>query len=499
MFYMAAWKGGQPAGDCRGKHLPLVLTIWNCTLHFRSEETLVQAQRPVLVAEQRQKLNPRMLQSIKILAMPVAELTEEIQAEIEANPALEVLDDHSEVSLESYAEDKADSPSDSWEDENADFSYSSASPDDDSKRKFLEGAIALPESLQEHLLAQLCMLPLSPATRELGERLIQNLDESGFHTTDPYELCAGCPREAIDEAMAAVRTLDPCGTCVADYRESLLVQAQLDPEAPEGAIEVLRDHLDSLEKGRKAEVRKALKLKEGQFEAILAYVKSLSPFPGRLFCTEQTRYVVPDLAIRVEDNEFIIELNDEIIPVLGINPFFAELSSRKAGAKEIEAFVKGNIEKAKFFIGSIQQRNATLVKVARAIVKFQPRFFLEGPRAMQPLTLRDVADEVGVHETTVSRIANGKYVQTEWGIMELRRFFTNAVPSTASSVDQHSKEGVKAVLKEILAEEKGGDGALSDREIVDILAGRGIKIARRTVAKYRGELDMDSSFSRRKH
>ena len=459
----------------------------------------MQAQRPVLVAEQRQKLNPRMLQSIKILAMPVAELTEEIQAEIEANPALEVLDDHTEVSLESYAEDKADGPSDSWEDENADFSYSSASPDDDSKRKFLEGAIALPESLQEHLLAQLSMLPLGPATRELGERLIQNLDEAGFHTTDPYELCAGCPREAIDEAMAAVRALEPCGTCVADYKESLLVQARLDPEAPEGAVEVLREHLEDLEKGRKAEVRKALKLREGQFEAILAYVKTLSPFPGRLFSTERTRYVVPDLAIRVEDNEFIIELNDEIIPVLGINPFFAELSSRKAGAKEVEAFVKGNIEKAKFFIGSIQQRNATLVKVARAIVKFQPRFFLEGPRAMQPLTLRDVADEVGVHETTVSRIANGKYVQTDWGIMELRRFFTNAVPSTASSADQHSKEGVKAVLKEILEAEKGGDGALSDREIVDILAGRGIKIARRTVAKYRGELDLDSSFSRRKH
>jgi RNA polymerase sigma-54 factor len=459
----------------------------------------VQAQRPVLVAEQRQKLNPRMLQSIKILAMPLAELTEEIQAEIETNPALEVLADRSEVSLESYAEEKADSPSDSWEDENADFSYSSASPDDDSKRKFLEGAIALPESLQEHLLAQLRMLPLSPAARELGERLIQNLDEEGFHTTDPYELCAGCPREAIDEAMAAVRALEPCGTCVADYKESLLVQAQLDPEAPEGAVELLRGHLEDLEKGRKAEIRRALKLKESQFEAVLAYVKTLSPFPGRLFSTGQTRYVIPDLAIRIEDNEFIIELNDEIIPVLGINPFFAELSSRKAGAKEVESFVRGNIEKAKFFIGSIQQRNATLLKVARAIVKFQPRFFLEGPRAMQPLTLKDVAEEIGVHETTVSRIANGKYVQTEWGIMELRRFFTNAVPSTASSADQHSKEGVKAVLKEILEAEKGGDGALSDREIVDILAGRGIKIARRTVAKYRGELDMDSSFSRRKH
>jgi RNA polymerase sigma-54 factor len=161
--------------------------------------------------------------------------------------------------------------------------------------------------------------------------------------------------------------------------------------------------------------------------------------------------------------------------------------------------VKGNIEKAKFFIGSIQQRNATLIKVAKAIAKYQAKFFIDGPQAMQPLTLKDIADEVGVHETTVSRIANGKYVQTEWGIMEIRRFFTNAISSTSSSTAQHSKESVKATLREILNSEKGEAPALSDRELVDILAERGIKIARRTVAKYRGELDMDSSFSRRKH
>lgn len=459
----------------------------------------MQAQRPVLAAEQRQKLNPRMLQSIKILAMPIAELTEEIQAELDANPALEVLDDRTEVSLETYAEEKGESPSDNWEDENADFNYSSSDGDEDSKRKFLEGAISLPETLQEHLLSQFRIIPLSPGKRDLGERLIQNLDDNGFHRTDPAELCPFCSREDLEEVMTIIRGLDPSGTCTADYKESLLVQASMDPNAPAGVIEALGEHLDSLEKGKHAEIRKSLKLKDAQFDEALDYIKTLSPFPGRLFSTEKTRYVVPDLAIRIEGNEFVIELNDEIIPVLGINPFFSELSAKKGGEKDTISFVKGNIEKAKFFIGSIQQRNATLIKVARAIVKYQSKFFIDGPQAMQPLTLKDIADEVGVHETTVSRIANGKYVQTEWGIMEIRRFFTNAISSTSSSTAQHSKESVKATLREILNSEKGEAPALSDRELVDILAGRGIKIARRTVAKYRGELDMDSSFSRRKH
>jgi RNA polymerase sigma-54 factor len=203
--------------------------------------------------------------------------------------------------------------------------------------------------------------------------------------------------------------------------------------------------------------------------------------------------------MRIENNELVIELNGEIIPTLGINPFFAELSARKGPDKEAAGFARENIEKAKFFIGSIHQRNETLVKVARAIAKFQMSFFLEGPQAMQPLTLKDVAEEIGVHETTVSRIANGKYVQTEWGIFELRRFFTNAIAATVSSAAQHSKESVKATLMEILNSEQGESPALSDREIMDILRRRGIQIARRTVAKYRGELALDSSFSRRKH
>lgn len=463
----------------------------------------MQVQRPALVAEQRQKLNPRMLQSIKILALPVAELTEEIQAELEANPALEVVDDRTEDSLEAYSEERLDSSADIWDDENADFEYkSSGDGDEDSKHKFLEGAISLPETLQEHLLTQLRILPLEEKLLGLGERLIQNLDEDGFHITPPPELCPQCPAELLEEAIGIVQRLDPQGTCCSNYLESLAIQARLAPHAPEGTLEVLSKHVESLEKGRFADIRKALQIKDPQFQVILDFIKTLSPFPGRHFSTEKTRYVIPDLAIRIEDGEFIIELNDEIIPVLGINPFFAKLSGEKTSdrsKKAANAFVRDNIEKAKFFIGSIQQRNQTLLNVAKAIVKHQGEFFLQGPKAMQPLTLKDIAQEIGVHETTVSRIANGKYVQTDWGIFEIKRFFTNAVASTASSAEVHSKEGVKAVLKEII--ESGGEtiASLSDRELVDILARRGIKIARRTVAKYRGELSLDSSFGRRKH
>lgn len=463
----------------------------------------MQVQRPVLVAEQRQKLNPRMLQSIKILAMPVVELAEEIRAELETNPALEMIEDRSEVSLDAYEEAKRDD-AEGWEDDGTDYGPSPSYESDgqeDAKRKFLEGAVALPETLQQHLLAQFRILPLSAADKELGERLIQNLDDNGFHQVKPEELCpSACSDSKLQKIMALIQGLDPAGTCTAGYKESLLVQAAMDPDAPAGVLDILGEHLDSLEKGKHAEIKKSLKLKDAQFDAAFAYIKTLSPFPGRRFSNEKTRYVVPDLAIRLEDDEFVIELNDEIIPVLGINSFFAELSKDKDKGREALAFARGNVEKAKFFIGSIRQRNATLVKVAAAVAKFQARFFREGPQAMQPLTLKDVAEEVGVHETTVSRLANGKYVQTEWGILELRRFFTNAVSSTGDKgAGTHSKEGVKATLKKILEDEaNSGRAALSDRELMAILAGRGIKIARRTVAKYRGELDLDSSFSRRK-
>ncbi|PKL23182.1 MAG: RNA polymerase sigma-54 factor [Spirochaetae bacterium HGW-Spirochaetae-3] len=456
----------------------------------------MQFQRPSIIQEQRQKLSPQMIQSIRLMALPLQELKEEIQQEIEANPALEVIEDRSTMSLESIPEEKeSDSEAVQRFENSSDPGFSRSNDDDsDSKRMFLEGAITVAETLQEHLLWQLRLQPISQAQRAIGERLIQNLDADGFHKEDPYLLCKGSSRASVDSVMEIVRGLEPIGVCVMDFRESLLVQTGMTPDAPPKTVEIVRDHIDLLERGKHQEIQKILKMSDKEMGDALAFIKALNPFPGRQYSAEETRYVTPDVQVKLKDGEFVIVINDEEIPVIGINPFFDRLSGEKHD-KETDVFVKDNIRKARWFIQSIQQRNRTLLKVVRSIVEFQRPFFARGPKHLAPLTLKDIAGEVGVHETTISRIAGKKYVQTDWGIFELRYFFTNSISGSGSGGSRFSKSGVKQVIKEIIENETN---AMSDQDITDILARKGIKLARRTVAKYRGELNMDSSFGRKR-
>jgi len=461
----------------------------------------VQLQKPALVAEQRQKLSPQMIQSIRLMALPLQELKEQIQEEIETNPALEVVSDSSVLSLETLPESddrSATESSDPFEN-SSDPGYASRSgSDDDSKRMFIEGAIARPETLQEHLLWQLRLQRLDEGRRALGETLIQNLNDDGFHKEDPFLLASAYATDVVEQMLQVVRGFEPMGTCTADYRESLLVQASLDPEAPAAALALLKDHIELLEKGKHAEIQRRLRLTDAEMRAALTFIKGLAPFPGRAYSTEEPRYVLPDIMVKLKDGDFVIVLNDEEIPVLGIDPFFDRLAEKteteRTRDRVTSAYVRDNIKRAKFFIRSIHQRNQTLLKVTRAVVEYQRGFFAEGPKRLAPLTLKDVAEEVGVHETTVSRIANRKYLQTDWGIFELRYFFTNSISGAGSHGSKYSKEGVKQVIKEIIQSE---ESVLSDRDIMEVLARKGIKLARRTVAKYRGELDLDSSFGRK--
>ncbi|MBN2874230.1 MAG: RNA polymerase factor sigma-54 [Spirochaetales bacterium] len=455
----------------------------------------MQFQRPSIIQEQRQKLSPQMIQSIRLMSLPLQELKDEIQLEIEANPALEVVEDRSTMSLESISEERvSDSDAQRLFENSSDPGFSRSNDDDsDSKRMFLEGAITSPETLQEHLLWQLRLQPISSTKRELGERLIQNLDADGFHKEDPYTLCRGSSTETIDQVMAIVRGLEPVGVCVRDFRESLVVQTMALPDAAPFALEIVRDHIELLEHGKHQEIQKRLRMTDDEMDAALSFIKALNPFPGRQYSAEETRYVTPDVQVKLKEGEFVIVINDEEIPVIGINPFFDRLSSEKHD-KETSVFVKDNIRRARWFIQSIQQRNRTLLKVVRSIVEFQRPFFARGPKYLAPLTLKDIASEVGVHETTISRIAGKKYVQTDWGIFELRYFFTNSISGSGSGGSRFSKSGVKQVIKEIIENETN---AMSDQDITDILARKGIKLARRTVAKYRGELNMESSFGRK--
>jgi RNA polymerase sigma-54 factor len=199
----------------------------------------------------------------------------------------------------------------------------------------------------------------------------------------------------------------------------------------------------------------------------------------------------------MKEGEFFLILNDEEIPVLGINPFFTEImkNGKEKSEKNLKAFVNSNVKDARWFIRSIHQRNQTLLKIAKAIVEFQRDFFIKGPKYLVPLTLKDIAEEVEVHETTVSRITTAKYVQTEWGIFELKHFFSNSISGAGSQGSRFSKEGVKEIIREII-ENDSSDKHLSDQKISDLLKKQGINIARRTVAKYRNELDIDSSYRR---
>ncbi|TVR51435.1 MAG: RNA polymerase sigma-54 factor [Spirochaetaceae bacterium] len=459
----------------------------------------MQSQKPYLVQEQRLKMSPQLYQSIQIMAMPIQDLRFRIQQEVEANPALEILEEKPTVSLDESPPKNSEELEYFENSSDPGFTQRYDDESSDNKRQFMEGALTRPESLHEHLFWQLRLQPISSEFFSLGELLIQNLDANGFHREPPRVLVPEDRWDDLDRMQDMIRSFEPVGTCVADFHESLLVQARLAEDAPAFVEDVIAEHLDLLERGRYAEIARKLKTDEETVLECLAFIRTLTPFPGRLFSSDSPTYVVPDLLVTMKDGRFVIIMNDEEIPVLGMNSFFTELAgSRSAGDgadKTAKRFAASNIKNAQWFINSIHQRNRTLLKTARAILDFQRDFFLKGPKFLVPLTLKDIANEIGVHEATVSRIANGKYMQTEWGIFEIRYFFTNSISGAGSSGSRFSKEGVKQTIREIL-EQEAGTRHMSDQKIADLLSKRGIKIARRTVAKYRGELDISSSYER---
>jgi RNA polymerase sigma-54 factor len=462
----------------------------------------VQAQRQGFVQEQRFRMSPQLFQSIEMMALPVVDLREKIEEELERNPALEVLEDKSVVSLDAAYPPKKEE--DDYFEATSDSGFISRFSNEaaDEHYKFIEGALARPETLQDHLLWNLRLTPAGERLRRIAELIIGNLDEDGFHKEPPEILLKGEAPGEIREALDLVRSLDPPGCAVADYRESLAVQARMLPDAPRGMEQAL-EYLELMERGKFAATAKKLNLGEDEVRIIFKRIQEeLTPFPGRVFASgEGTRYVVPDVQVVVREGDFVIVLNEEEIPVLGISPFFMKVAERKkadgsgarAEPKPVRDFARENIKEARWFIQSINQRNHTLLRVSRAIVEFQREFFVNGPKYLAPLTLRDIAGELGLHETTISRTANGKYMQTEWGIFELRYFFTNSISGMGSGGSRYSKEGVKEIIRELITEEKQH---FSDQEIVELLARRGVSLARRTVTKYRNELDLGSSYYR---
>lgn len=453
----------------------------------------MQFQKPVLKQEMKLKMSPQLLQSINLLALPLQNLKLKIKEEVEKNPALEFVNENQSVSFDEIVDKKREDFDPFENSSDAGYSTSKWQGSDNSKRQFMEGTISREESLQEHLISQLHIQSLSEKEMEIGELLIYNLDDNGFHLENPELLVSEKDIHLMGKVKTIVQQLDPIGVCTKDYIESLLVQTDIIGRYTEGTKEVIANHLELLNRGKFLEISKKTGLSLDDIDDILYYIKYLDPFPGRQFSFEKPSYVIPDLIVKKRDGDFFLTINEEEIPILQINSYFEELMDKSAEAgkeqKEINRFVNSSIKDARWFMNTINLWNSTLLKTARAIVEFQRDFFRKGPKYLVPLTLKDIANEIDMNESTISRISRGKYIQTEWGVFELKYFFTNAVSSG------NSKTAVKEIIKEIIEESKS-EKKLSDQKISDLLKMRGINIARRTVAKYRKELDIMPSFRR---
>lgn len=418
-----------------------------------------------------QTLSPQMLQSLALLPMPLTELNQFIQKEIESNPALEI-PESTETSYDPEASDR--------------------------KQQMIENTAADGESLSEHLMVQLVESPLDKSCREIGELLIGNLDANGFFIVPLSELFEGksFSEEEINKTIKTVQSFDPYGICVPDFKASLVLQAKLSGckgKDLQIMTELINNRLDQLKNGKFNDIALSLGISVQDVEAYYSVIKSLTPFPGRSYESNAEAYVVPEFSVHEVDGQLELKMNRANLPDLEISPEFSALSDGLSGtdAKEANNYIKNSIRQAKSLISQVNLRFETLFKAATALVEAQSEFFYNGPKYLKTLTLKQIADIIGVHETTMSRLTQNKYVDTDWGLFPMKYFFSQGT-STDGAAQGVSRNAVKSMIEEILKE----NPKLSDQKISDKLAERGIQCARRTVSKYRSELNIDSSFTR---
>jgi len=451
-----------------------------------------------LSQKQQLKLSPQLLQSFELMALPLAELQQKIKAEIETNPALEIPTTR-EASFEVFAEKRQvkESSSDDYSDSESYGSDRGGYDSDASDRQqsFMENALSDEETLQEHLLSQLGCETLSEREYEVGMILITNLDANGFHVQEPLGLLKKEQKALFEPMLKRIHRFDPPGIGVNDWRESLILQAQvkgMEGEELQTFTLLVQDNLELIRANKQTQVAKNLGIELEELEGLYTFLKTLTPYPGQGFSSGPELYVIPDISIRKEEGELVLRMNSSSLPDLTINSEFEAFSLEKEMPKETQTYIQEQLRKANSLMFQVQLRNQTLYKVGQVLAEKQKEFFLSGPEFIKPLTQKSVADQIGVHETTVSRISTAKWMDTDWGIIPIKRLFSSAVGDEGEQV---SKNAAKEIIRQIL-EENQGKKALSDQKISDLLKERNISVARRTVAKYRNELNIDPSFIR---
>jgi len=460
-----------------------------------------------LSLEQTQKLimTPELRQAITILQLSALDLSTYIEEQLMENPLLENLEESADIKEEAgplvAEESQAD---DKWEVDWQDYFHNQDDHRVRQERVIMEDKqrfdpfIAAAPTLLEHLLEQLHVQKVT-VSLDVAEYIVGNLNDKGYLTLPLEDIARemNVPLAKVEEALTVVQNLDPLGVGARNLEECLSLQLPLLPNYPLELPEFLK-HLNDLAVGRLQRIAQTLKISLIQVQELADLVRKLDPKPGLRFSGPgEVRYVVPDVVIEEIEGEFIILVNDITVPRLGINKAYRVALSQDKGT-DTRKFVEHKLNAAAWLIRSIEQRRLTLYKVANAIVKWQTEFLRNGIHHLRPLTLKDIAEEIGVHESTVSRATANKYVQTPRGIFEFKFFFANGLGRGNQNDSGVTTDVIKLVLRDIIASENP-KSPYSDQKLADLLKARDMEISRRTVAKYRDELGIASTSVRKRY
>ena len=466
------------------------------------------------------KMTPEMQLAIKILQLNSTELKSQIQEVLESNPVVE-LDESAETpnelplekleetssegaiaSVEFQEESRNDYGVD-WQKyiedaENTEIKLSSNSYNSDEETSF-ENFVSKKTTLREHLTHQLSEVELAPTEEKIAEYLIGLIDSNGYLRTPDEQIAESLKIDVstVTKVRKIIQTMEPVGVGAFDLKECLLIQAKEEGYVDDAVIKIISNHLEDIAQNKISNIVKATGYSLEEIKDVIDTIKSFEPRPGASFASsEEQVFISPEVFIEKVDNEYVVTVNESDIPQLRINPAYKDaLKNLDKTQKETGDFIKSRLESARSFLKYVDKRKETILNVTKAICEIQRDFFDFGILHLKPLTLQDVASMAGVHESTVSRATNGKYAQTPRGLFELKFFFSGA--ARTQSGDDVSTMAVKQRINDIVKSEDPSK-PLSDSAIVDILAKEGIELARRTVAKYRIELNIPSSSARRR-
>lgn len=459
-------------------------------MEHRQTQSLKQTQQLVLTM--------KMQQALHILQLSTLELEQYVELELEANPFLEVTQKKEDLSTAVEAPvSREDEPApdisfdlddfaDRWDMKRREGQDLSRNDDLYDRWQYYEDSITQQESLRAHLLSQMRIAAADELTYLIGERIIiGDINDKGYFTGDTALIAQelGVPVEKVDEVLSILQRFEPTGVAARNVVECLLLQIDAEHPKNQALRTLVKEHLEDLSHRQIPKIAKAMHIKPEDVEDLRKLLATLNPWPGYVYAAPSPQYVTPDVVVEKVEGEYIVRLTNERVPDLRVNsPYGADVRKQAANSDERD-FIRQKLESATWIKRNIEQRQQTILKVAQAIVDVQSDFLEKGVEFIHPLTLQNIADRVGVHESTVARTTRGKYIQTPQGLFELKYFFSAGL--TSDNGESQSSKSLQALVKKIIDEEDKRK-PLSDQKIAEIIHQReGINIARRTVTKYR--------------